>query len=129
MMEPGPNPDPVEMSPRVEKAFDLAVETTKQLIALSTAVIALTITFLTDVVETASESATWFLRAAWLLYLLSILAGIATLSALTGVLGTTKDNDNVPDIYSPGIKWAALAQVASFVLAMALTLAFGFEVA
>jgi hypothetical protein len=39
------------MDPGVEKAFEFAQDVTKQIISLSTAIVALTITFLTDVVR------------------------------------------------------------------------------
>lgn len=44
-----------DFNPQVEKAFDFAQEVTKQLITLATGVIALTITFLTEVIATDSS--------------------------------------------------------------------------
>src|SRR5690242_1048270 len=51
------------------KAFDFAQDVTKQLITLSTGVIALTITFLKDVATKAPSGALDFLHIAWVLFL------------------------------------------------------------
>jgi hypothetical protein len=113
-----------ELDPGVEKAFDFAQDLTKQLIALCTAVIALTITFLTDVLQTAPESAVRFLQAAWVLYLVSILFGILTLMRLTGVLG--KSGSGGPSINERRIRLVATVQVLCFFMGVAFTLVFGF---
>jgi hypothetical protein len=75
-----------DMDPRIEKAFEFAQEATKQLITLATGVIALTITFLTDVVKTAPAGSAVFLQTAWVFYFVSIVFGIFSLLALTGNL-------------------------------------------
>lgn len=111
------------MDPRIEKAFDFAQESTKQLITLATAVIALTITFLTDVVKTAPAGSAPFLKAAWVLYLLSIVFGIFTLLSLTGNL----EKEESPSIYRGNIVVFSMSQVLSFGCALALTLVFGFK--
>jgi len=114
------------MNPRVEKAFDFAQETTKQLITLATAVIALTITFLTDVAKDASAGTALWLQAAWVFYLVSIAFGIFTLMALTGTLGDL-DADGPPSINARNILMLAKGQVFCFFAAVALTLVFGFK--
>jgi hypothetical protein len=68
-----------KMDKNIEKAFDFAQDTTKQLITLATGVIALTITFLSDVIKTAPASSVTWLHSAWVLYLVSIVFGILTL--------------------------------------------------
>jgi hypothetical protein len=73
-----------ELDPAIEKAFEFAQEATKQLITLATGVIALTITFLKDVLGT--DGSAGFLQAAWVLYLVSIVFGVLTLLNLTGNL-------------------------------------------
>jgi hypothetical protein len=112
------------LDPRNEKAFTFAQEATKQLITLSTAVIALTITFLNDVLQTAPPGSAPYLEVAWVLYLVSIAFGVFTLLALAGSLGTRKPTN--PSIYDWNIKVPAILQVVFFCAAMALTLVFGF---
>jgi hypothetical protein len=114
------------VNPRAEKAFDFALDVTKQLITLATAVIALTITFLTDVAKEASADTARWLQAGWVFYLVSIAFGILTLMALTGTLGDTKSSDP-PSINASNILMFAKVQVGSFFVAVALTLVFGFK--
>lgn len=114
------------MNPRAEKAFDFALDLTKQLIALASAVIALTITFLTDVAKDAPAGTAVWLQIAWILYLLSIAFGLFTLSALTGALAD-EDAEEPPSINTGNIRRIAGAQLFSFFVALALTLVFGFK--
>jgi hypothetical protein len=115
-----------EMDRRSEKAFDFAQEATKQLITLSTGVIALTITFLTDVIKGAPAGSAGFLQAAWVLYLVSIVFGILTLLMLTGNLERPGDGQR-PSIYRGNVVACSIGQVLSFTLALVLTLVFGFK--
>lgn len=113
------------MDRNIEKAFDFAQEATKQLIGLATGVIALTITFLTDIVKTAPSGSEVYLQAAWVVYLISIACGVFTLQALTGQL--ERPEAGTPSIYSSGIRKGSIAQIVSFAVALALTLVFGFK--
>lgn len=112
------------MDKNTEKAFDFAQDVTKQLIALATGVIALTITFLTDVAKTAPSGAEIFLQAAWVMYLVSIAFGVLTLMALTGQLA--RPEGEAPSVYSGAVLRFAQGQVFSFGGALILTLVFGF---
>jgi hypothetical protein len=113
------------MDKNIEKAFDFAQEATKQLIGLATGVIALTITFLTDVAKTAPAGSKAFLQASWVMYLVSIVFGIVTLLALTGNLERAEQG-NV-SIYSGAIRIGSSAQILTFAVALILTLVFGFK--
>ncbi len=115
-----------DFNPQVEKAFDFAQEVTKQLITLATGVIALTITFLTEVIATDSSDSEQFLQAAWVLYLVSILLGILTLLSLTGNLERPGQGDG-PSIYRANVVVFSIGQVLTFIAAVALTLVFGFS--
>lgn len=83
-----------------DKSFDFATDTTKQLITLSTAVLALTITFAKDILGgnaprycptdlvgqfpyTVGDPDRGLLAATWILYLISIVFGVLTMQALT----------------------------------------------
>jgi Domain of unknown function (DUF4440) len=83
------------MPERVQKAFDFASDSTKQLITLSTGIVALTITFGKDVFQTTPFYAKVLLVIAWVIYLLSISFGILTLLSLTGVLEPDPDGNAV----------------------------------
>src|SRR5215468_10416340 len=65
------------------KAFDFAADATKQILTLSTGILALTITFAKDILGAPGH---WsrLLGWSWILYLISILCGVWTLLALTG---------------------------------------------
>src|SRR5438128_9202307 len=79
--------DRLTMDERSKKAFDFASDATKQLISLSTGIIAVTITFSKDIVAASvSAGGKRVLMTAWVVYLISILCGIITLLNLTGNL-------------------------------------------
>jgi hypothetical protein len=109
-----------DLAPRVSKSFDVAQEVVKQLIALATAVVTVTITFLTDVLGSAPSGAKILLGAAWLVYLLSILLGVATLMSISGTLS----ENTQPSIYAGSIRLTAGIQVGLFLLATGLAIAF-----
>jgi hypothetical protein len=119
------------MDKKIEKAFDFAQDATKQLIGLATGVIALTITFLTDVVKTAPPGSEGFLQASWVMYFVSIVFGVFTLLGLTGSLGakeTPSEAKETLSIYSRNIRFGSIAQIFTFAAALILTLVFGFKV-
>jgi hypothetical protein len=120
-----------------------AADTTKQIITLSTGVIALTVTFLEKIVQPqttglAHRDVPWTMFVAWILFGLAILAALLTLGAITGTLdaldrkqnGLTTDNDQNKAIekLSNGcnVKTPAVAMGLLFVGGMALTIATGF---
>jgi len=111
------------MEEQLRKAFDFAQEATKQLITLSTGIIALTIAFLKDVVKTAPPSAADYLYAGWFLYLVSIICGLITLLSLTGQLGGDKPAS--PSIYSLDIRIPSALQIVTFLTGLTLTIVFG----
>ena len=102
------------------KAFEFAQETTKQLLTLATGTIALTITFLKDLVKDAPDWAVWTLAAAWVAFLLSMVLGVFTLMALTGTVPERRRT-----VYDKGILIWARLQILSFLLAVSLTIVFG----
>ncbi|WP_421734112.1 hypothetical protein [Cellulomonas sp.] len=114
------------MESRIEKAFDFAQEVAKQLIALATGIIALTITFLTDVAEGGAGELT-ALRVAWVLFLVSVVLGAVTLMALSGNLERPHGGVATPSIYSRNITLPASLQVLTFLAALVCTIWFGFS--
>ncbi len=114
------------MDERRKKAFDFASESTKQLITLATGIVALTITFAHDLLEEVSEPAICLLRAAWIMYLISIGFGIWTLLALTGELEPNPaQHEKTPSIRGANVTLPSLLQILAFVLGTTLVVAFG----
>src|SRR5262245_39810598 len=114
-----------------------AADMTKQIITLSTGVLAITITFLEKIVHAPSPPVPRSLLAAWVLFGLAILFAIVTLAAVTGTLDaldrrmnglpTTGDQNAAIDALCTGwnIRAPALAMCASFFLAMSFTIVTG----
>jgi hypothetical protein len=118
--------DPLEPGKRVEMSFSFAQETTKQILTLSTAVVAFTVTFSKDFVAGAPYDARAYITASWILFLLSIFFGLMTLCALTGVLGSTK-LEGPPRVYRIGIRLMASAQILLFTGGLALQVLFAYS--
>src|SRR5260370_9595854 len=68
---------------RAAKALDYAQEWVKQMLALSTGVVALTLTFFKDFAGAASAAARDVIFVSWILFFISILFGILTLLSMT----------------------------------------------
>lgn len=114
------------MTELLEKAFDLAADSTKQLITLATGVAALTITFLKDVLlGTVPADARTALHVAWVLYFVSIIFGVFALLALTGTVGTrNRTKREPPSIYEHQVTVPSIIQVVTFLAAIVLTVVF-----
>lgn len=109
-----------------EKSFDFAADVSKQLITLSTAIITVTITFSKDVLGGTVENRYWLL-AAWIAFIFTILCGIWTLMALTGSLEPIGNNENGTSINGKNIRLPAILQISSFIVALVLTITYGFK--
>lgn len=118
-----------------------AADMTKQIITLSTGVIALTVTFLekfTQVTAGGSRSVPETLFAAWVLFGVAILLAIVTLGAVTGSLDALdrklnglKTNENQDAAIaalcaSANVTRPAIGMCVFFFLGMALTITTGF---
>ena len=96
------------------KAFDFASDLAKQLITLSTGILALTITFTKEFVKDFEVVRPRLLLVTWVSYLLAILMGIATLMSLTGSLANpTPSTPGIPE-FLPGVFLFAGAQILAF---------------
>lgn len=102
----------------IERSFDLVAEITKQVLTLSTAIIALSVTFLGDFEESMGSWERGLLTASWSLFSLAIITGLATLMALAGVqdkYGRVESNQETPSIYRRNIRNMGGLQLATFV--------------
>lgn len=121
-----------------------AADTTKQIITLSTGVIALTITFLEKVIQPATPSAAravpWSMFAAWILFGLAILFGVVTLGAITGTLNALDRQQNGQTLNAAqtaavnslaqgtNVQGPAFVMYGAFLSALAFTIWTGFAV-
>jgi hypothetical protein len=113
------------MEPEIDKAFDFAAESAKQLIGLSTGVIALTISFAHDLLVHVPGGAVSVLMLSWLAYLLSLFSGVWTLLALTGTLEPGKQTAAVkPSIRGTNVTVPSGLQILLFMLATGLLVIF-----
>lgn len=112
------------MDDQTKTAFASASDTSKQLITLATGVLALEITFAKDIVGRLDETARWLIGGSWVLLVVSIVAGVWTLLALTGSLAQATA-PTPQSIFGGNVKRPAIAQILLFLGGMALTVWFG----
>jgi hypothetical protein len=105
------------------KAFEMAAESVKQVLAYSTAVLTLTVTFAGDKFMGASTKIPRGLRVSWCLYLLSIATGIWTLNAITGELARS----HPPDLYRLNVKLPAIGTYLFFLAGLVATVVAGIQ--
>jgi hypothetical protein len=125
--------------PQIE-GLKAAMDTAKQIITLSTGVIALTVTFLEKIVQpslaSAARNVPWPLSVAWIVFGLAIVFAVWTLMALTGTLNAMDRRANgltlseaqqtVVDAYGDNVQVPAVGMVLCFLVAISLTIGAGF---
>lgn len=107
------------MDDRRKKAFDFAVDATKLLISLSTGIIAVSITFSKDVVQSTPPASRRLLFAGWICYLISIAFGVMCVMCMTGNLepkSPPKHGQSLgePTIWAPNITRTSAVQIFAF---------------
>ncbi|MGZ5437551.1 MAG: hypothetical protein ACXWID_19590 [Pyrinomonadaceae bacterium] len=105
--------------------FSSANELATQLITLATGILALSITFIKDVLNPNGQIITWPLKTAWIAYLLSVIFGMWTMMAITGSIFRAVANPSQPMTYEANIAIPALLQILTFVLATILLIVYG----
>lgn len=110
---------------RLQKTFDYAMDVTRQLLTLGTAVLALTLTLGKDV-PTGRQG---FLLTAWAAFLVSVISGIFTLYALmTEFAPSRRDQDAIPSIGSWRVRGPSLLMVTAFALGTTFLVLYGYSV-
>ena len=89
----------------INRSFELAQDTSKQIITLAAGIIALTITFFKDFAGGGSTCARVVMAIAWVLFFFAIVAGVLHLAALTA-----SSTDPTPSIYDRDARTYAGAQ-------------------
>lgn len=122
-----------DLHERAAASYSMAQEVTKQLITLSTAVFALTLTFAESIAKPGHGCKT-LLEISWILYLVSVGFGLVTLMALAGQIvdPEVKQSANgkqqaVDTINTGAIRIPAIIMVLTFGAALVLTTIYGFE--
>lgn len=92
-----------------ELAIDIATQTTKLFIALSTSILAFTVTF-SD--KTNGVTVTCAVKTSWVFLGVSIVAGVFVLQKIIGELATTGH----VSLYKNSLKWGAIIQNLSFIV-------------
>ncbi|CAM3937114.1 hypothetical protein KIPE111705_32440 [Kibdelosporangium persicum] len=110
------------MDERKLKAFELANESAKQLVTLAVAILALTITLVKEVGTLLD-----IVRVAWVLYLVSIAAGVWRLDALASELERS-EGDHQPSTRARMVRIPTVLHVLSFVAASAMLVYYGMVV-
>ena len=107
----------------VHKAFDFALETSKQVSLLATGIITVTVAFLGDLKKAFPGAAFCDLHVAWIFDAFSVLFGVLTMMALTGHIGSGKPT--VESIYASNVRVLFALQLLTFLVALGFTVAFG----
>lgn len=103
------------------KPFEIAIDVSKTLLTVATAVITLTITFSKDILGSATSDQKHLLAVAWLFFFLSILGGVWLLYAANGSISRTSPGS----IYGSNTGVPMAVQQVCFVLGLLLTGIFG----
>jgi len=123
--------------PQIE-GLKAAMDTAKQIITLSTGVIAVTLTFLEKFAKPAGEGRALpaTIVTAWIVFGLAILFSVWTLMALTGTMNAidrrangltlTEEQQCAVDAYGDNVQVPAIAMVICFLVALGMTIATGF---
>lgn len=116
-----PDPDIIP-NERRKLAVTQASDSVKQVITLSTVILTFTISFSTDITKDAVAEDQRWLYATWICLAVAVVFGVLALLAITGQVGTYKDN---PDVYAGPTKFTAGGQMVFFGAALVLLVVFG----
>jgi hypothetical protein len=117
----------MEMDVQRQKAFEFCSDLTKQLLTLSTAIIAITITFSKDVFGSISSikgAGSFWMTSSWVCYVIAIMFGIWALMALTGTLEPANGLTNAASIRGGNIRIPSLCQILFFLLGIGCTVTY-----
>jgi hypothetical protein len=112
------------LDPRIQLAFQFASDLAKQLITLASAIIALSVTFAKDLLKSPTHLQTRLLQFSWVCYILSVIAGVWSLMALTGSLAPIQVSGPLTSI-GANARLPAMFQICLFVLGTGLFLWLG----
>jgi hypothetical protein len=112
------------MDEQAKAAFAAATEVVKNTLTLSTALLALSVTYTKELNSKPSVTAVLVLEASWVLLFLAALLGVATLMAVTGTLAQSTPASG-KSLYGSNIKLPMAVHFTCFLAGVALTAVFG----
>lgn len=113
------------MDDQTKAAFVSASDTAKQLITLASGILVLEVTFAKNIMDAKlDQNAKYLLTGSWILFLLSVMAGVWTLLALTGSLGKLAAL-TPKTIYGDNVKIPAFLQILLFLGGLGFSVWFG----
>ena len=115
------------MEEQVKLAFQFVSDLDKQLITLSTGILALTITFTKDILGGINQRHIRLLLWSWIFFLLSITCGIWCLMALAGTLASgSSASVQGASVTGSNARIPGGAQIITFILGVGLIIVYGF---
>jgi hypothetical protein len=111
---------PAILESRTQKSFDFAIDVTRQLLTLSAAILALTVTIARDI-TTGDPNV---LAAAWGTFLASMVFGVLAMFALMAELRPT-EGERDPSVAAWRVRGPAILQITTFVIGAGLLALFG----
>lgn len=106
---------------QTQAGVTIAADLSKQLITISTGILALSITFAKDIAKDIGRDGR-IIGTAWFLFLMTIVLALLHISALTGALLPTKPEYN---LNFGSARFFAIGQIVVFAFAIASTVVFG----
>lgn len=114
----------IKLNDQLKAAFASATDVVKGTLSLSTALLALSVTFMKDLNQHPTVAAVWTLEFSWCMLSVSAFLGVVTLMAITGTLANTKTLTGEA-LYARNIRWPMTAHFLCFFAGVATTAAFG----
>jgi hypothetical protein len=105
------------------QAATFAADVTKQVITLATAVLTLTVTFMSSLVPDPSTATTVLMAVGWLTLFISVVAGMFCLLALAGQISDAEGSGEAGDpasIRDRFVRYPAIAEVSTFLVGLIL---------
>lgn len=113
------------MDPQTQLAFQFANDLSKQLITLSTGILALSITFTKNLFSEVPVGCRRPLMIAWVCYLLAIVFGVWHMMALTGLLAPASGTCETVLSIGGNARFPAALQILAFLTATILIIIYG----
>ena len=110
----------------VTEGLKSAADSAKQVITLSSGVVALTVTFAKEFKGPGTLTVLWELKLAWIFYGLTVLFGVWTLLAITGSLSSSDQSNK--GAMGCNVRLPGILMVLSFLSAFGLTIYAGFSI-
>lgn len=102
--------------------FTFANSSVTQVITLSAGILGLSVTFITSKTSSMSYSGSWLLKGSWIAFLVSLIAGVVSLSAITGLVNRKASSSNSGWLRVPWI-----IELVAFLVGLGMFAIFGFN--